>query len=385
MNKGIGSRSPARRCPTAAGPDRVGTERKSRACLADRVIGYTSRVPILPIRTERLDIRMMRPADAESLAAYRNDPEVARHQGWQLPYDASHASEMLADQAHLDDVPPTGWVQLAVERDGVMIGDLAVALVADGRVAEVGYTLAAAHHGHGYATEALGGLVDRLFAASDVHRVVAHLDPGNTPSLRVLERLGFVFEGLARRSELVRGAWVDDLSYSLLREDRIAWVAERPNVTEVSLVELGPTTVGAFSRLAVHRSQEAFVAPMWASFRDALFPEEIDGSPVSPWMRGIVADGEPVGFMMLAAVTPAHPDPYLWRLLVDRRHQRRGVGAAALRQLILHLRAEGSTRLLTSWVEGPGGPAPFYTRLGFRPTGRMIDGEVEAVVDFPTS
>lgn len=328
---------------------------------------------------------MMRPVDSESLTAYRNHPEVARYQGWQLPYNAAQASEMLADQAHLDDVPPTGWVQLAVERNGVMIGDLAVALVADGHVAEVGYTLAAAHHGRGYATEALGGLVDRLFATRDVHRVVAHLDPANTPSLRVLERLGFVVEGLARRAELVRGTWVDDLTYSLLREDRIAWVAERPNVTEVSLVELGPTTVGPFSRLAVHRSQEKFVAPMWASFRDALFPEEIDGAPVVPWMRGIVSDGEPVGFLMLAAVTSAHPDPYLWRFLIDRRHQRRGIGNAALRQLIKHLRSEGCTRLLTSWVEGPGGPAPFYTRLGFRPTGRVIDGEVEAVVEFSTT
>ena len=338
----------------------------------------------MPIHTERLHIRMMRPADSESLTAYRNDPEVARYQGWQLPYTDTQAWEMLAGQAHLDDLPPTGWVQLAVECKGTMIGDLAVNLIADGHVAEVGYTFATAHHGRGYATEALGGLVDALFANSDVHRVVAHLDPANTPSLRVLERLGFVFEGLARRAELVRGTWVDDLSYSLLRDDRLAWVAERPKVMEVSLVELGPTTVGPFSRLAVHRSQEGFVAPMWASFRDALFPEEVDGSPVVPWMRGIVANGEPVGFVMLAAVTPAHPDPYLWRLLIDRKHQRRGVGDATLRQLIQHLRSEGCTRLLTSWVEGHGGPAPFYTRLGFRPTGRVIDGEVEAVVEFAT-
>ena len=102
-------------------------------------------------------------------------------------------------------------------------------------------------------------------------------------------------------------------------------------------------------------------------------------------MRGIVANGEPVGFVMLAAVTPAHPDPYLWRLLIDRKHQRRGVGDATLRQLIQHLRSEGCTRLLTSWVEGPGGPAPFYTRLGFSPTGRVIDGEVEGALEFSTT
>lgn len=328
---------------------------------------------------------MMRPGDAAILVAYRNDPEIARYQGWELPYPASQASEMLADQAHLDDLPPDAWVQLAVEHNGGTVGDLALHISAEGHVAQVGYTFAAAHHGRGFATEALGGLVDALFGATDVHRVVAHLDPANTPSLRVLERLGFVVEGLARRAELIRGTWVDDLSYSLLREDRIAWVAPHPKVTEVSLVELGPTTVGPFSRLAVHRSQEKFVAPMWASFRDALFPEEIDGSPVAPWMRGVVADGEPVGFVMLAAVTPAHPDPYLWRLLIDRRHQRRGVGTAALRLLVQQLRSEGCTRLLTSWVEGRGGPAPFYTSLGFRPTGRVIDGEVEAALEFPTT
>lgn len=328
---------------------------------------------------------MMRPSDAAVLTEYRNHPDVARYQSWELPYPASRASEMLAHQADLDDLPPEDWVQLAVERNGVVIGDVAVSIIAEGRVAQVGYTIAAAHHGRGYATEALGGLVDALFGATEVRRVVANLDPANTPSLRVLERLGFVFEGLARHAELVRGTWVDDLSYSLLREDRREWVAERPKVTEVSLVELGPTTVGPFSRLAVHRSQERFVAPMWASFRDALFPEEIDGSPVVPWMRGITADGEPVGFLMLAAVTPAHPDPYLWRLLIDRRHQRRGIGDAALRQLVQHLHSEGCTRLLTSWVEGRGGPAPFYERLGFEPTGRVIDGEVEGALEFPTT
>lgn len=348
-------------------------------------IGYNSGVGLLPIHTERLVIRMMRPSDAEVLVAYRNDPEVARYQAWDLPYSAAIASAMLDDQAHLDDIPLSEWVQLAIERDGVVIGDLAVCLIADGHVAQIGYTVAADQQGRGCATEAVGGLVDALFTSTAVHRVVANLDPTNTPSLRVLERVGFIFEGLARSAELLRDGWVDDLSYRLLREDRAAWIAERPDVKEVSLVELGPTAVGPFSRLAVHRSQEQFVAPMWASFRDALFPEVIDGAPVVPWMRGIVADGEPVGFVMLAAVTPTHPHPYLWRLLIDRQHQRRGIGRATLRRLVDELRADGCTRLLTSWVEGPGGPAPFYQRLGFQPTGRVIDGEVEAVLEFTTT
>ena len=77
------------------------------------------------------------------------------------------------------------------------------------------------------------------------------------------------------------------------------------------------------------------------SFADALVPEIVDGAPVVPWMRGVEADGELAGFVMLAEVTDAHPEPYLWRLFVDRRHQRRGIGDRVLALVVERLRAEG--------------------------------------------
>lgn len=95
-------------------------------------------------------------------------------------------------------------------------------------------------------------------------------------------------------------------------------------------------------------------------------------------MWGIEADGEAAGFMMIADVTPAHPLPYLWRLLIDRRHQRRGIGRRAVDELIARMRSAGHPGLLVSWVEGLGSPAPFYRRRGFEPTGRIVDGETEA-------
>jgi diamine N-acetyltransferase len=54
------------------------------------------------------------------------------------------------------------------------------------------------------------------------------------------------------------------------------------------------------------------------------------------------------------------------------------VGRAALTILADRLRAEGHRTLMTSWVDAPGGPAPFYRRLGFVPTGEIDDGEVVA-------
>jgi GNAT superfamily N-acetyltransferase len=146
----------------------------------------------------------------------------------------------------------------------------------------------------------------------------------------------------------------------------------------VRLVEITPENVGAVFRLATHRTQERFVATMPWSFTDALIPEVIDGAPVVPWYRAVEADDELVAFVMCAEVTDVHREPYLWRLLVDRRHQRRGIGGRIISLVIDHARDQGATTLLTSWSEGPGGPEPFYRRLGFEPTGEIEDDEIVA-------
>ena len=92
----------------------------------------------------------------------------------------------------------------------------------------------------------------------------------------------------------------------------------------------------------------------------------------------MAADGDLVGFVMLAEPTEVHPEPYLWRLLVDRLHQRRGIGERILDLLVDQCRAWGVDTLMTSWVDGVGSPRGFYERNGFVPTGEIIDGEVEA-------
>ena len=134
--------------------------------------------------------------------------------------------------------------------------------------------------------------------------------------------------------------------------------------------------------LRTHPNQERFVAPMARSFADAMFPDDVNGAPVIPWMRAIEADGELVGFVMTTEVTEHHPEPYLWRLLIDRRHQRRGIGDRVLTMLVTQLRWAGHRSLLVSWHPGPGGPEPFYLARGFVPTGRLDGDEIEARLTF---
>jgi diamine N-acetyltransferase len=66
---------------------------------------------------------------------------------------------------------------------------------------------------------------------------------------------------------------------------------------------------------------------------------------------------------------------FLWRLLIDQRHQRRGYGTAILDRVVEYVRSRGGTELLTSYEAGEGSPGPFYERYGFIPTERFVEGE----------
>jgi RimJ/RimL family protein N-acetyltransferase len=333
----------------------------------------------MELTTQRLRIRMMREADAEIVTGYRNDPDIAALQDWDLPYTLERARTRLAEQASRNDIAPGEWTTLAVEVDGEVAGDVACHLDDHGAIAEIGYTLRGEFQGKGYAREAAAALVDHILTTTSVHRIEASLDPENFASMRVLESLGMVFESLSRRNYFMRQEWYDDMRYAMLREDRAAWLT-RPTAAPalVELTEITPDDAYLWGRVVTHHSQEQFVSPVARSYRDALFPEVVDGAPVVPWLRGVLGDGERVGFVMLAEATAHHPEPFLWRLLVDRMQQRRGIGSMILAALRARLDELGHRSLLTSWHTGAGGPEPFYLRHGFVATGRLVDDEVEA-------
>ncbi len=334
-----------------------------------------------PIRTDRLLIRGFTPEDADALAKRRNDPVVAEYQNWLRPFTDEQAQRLASDVAELGGPTPGEWWMAAIcdPATGEMFGDLALHLDAGGHTAEVGYTLNSEHWGNGYAVEAVEWLVSYVFDELGVTRAVGQLHPDNPASARVLERTGFVFEGHTRSSFWLGDECSDDWIYGQTRDDRERW-KNRPRTPpdDLRLVEITPDTVDTVAALATHKTQERFVAPVSASYGDALFPEVVDGAPVVPWLRAIEADCELVGFVMLAVRTPHHPAPYLWRFLVDRLHQRRGIGGRVLDLIADECRSEGATTLLTSWEPGRGTPEPFYLANGFVPTGQIVDGEIEA-------
>ena len=152
----------------------------------------------------------------------------------------------------------------------------------------------------------------------------------------------------------------------------------------VHLREVTDANRAAVVGLHVAPGQEQFVASVEESIEEAARTPE-----GNPWYRAIYSADEPVGFVMLSwAVKPTADiiGPwFLWRLLVDEGHQRRGIGRAALLQVAELIRAAGATELLTSYHPGDGEPWPFYERFGFRPTGAIDHGEIVLSLDLAGS
>ena len=173
----------------------------------------------LPLTTPRLSIEMMRIQHAASLAEYRSDPDVARYQDWDVPFSIEMAERLVDGQSQFDGPVSDDWVQLAVLREARSIGDVAVGIHDNGQQATIGYSITPAEQGKGFATEAVGAVIGALFNEAHLHRVVAGIDPRNVASRKVLDKLGFRYEGRSERSVLVRGDWVDDDRFALLASE----------------------------------------------------------------------------------------------------------------------------------------------------------------------
>lgn len=89
------------------------------------------------------------------------------------------------------------------------------------RVAGIGYWTRNGARGKGYATEATRALVKYGFRTLALHRIEAHVALDNQPSQRVVQKLGFAREGIAREFEFVNGRFLDHIQYSAM-----AWEPE---------------------------------------------------------------------------------------------------------------------------------------------------------------
>lgn len=140
------------------------------------------------LETDRLILRRYREDDFDVYAAMQADPEVARFLGGVR--DLAGAREHFDKaQAHWRS---KGYGKFAVEEkvSGLMVGRVGPTLHGDEPEIELGWAMARAAWGRGYATEAACTCADWMFRTLALDEIVSFIDPANTASIRVAEKLG---------------------------------------------------------------------------------------------------------------------------------------------------------------------------------------------------
>jgi len=157
---------------------------------------------------------------------------------------------------------------------------------------------------------------------------------------------------------------------------RCSTVSQAPP-TGTHLREIGISNLRAVMALEVTAAQSNFVAGVRSSLQEA---EEAPDA--NPWYRAVYDALTPVGFVMLSDnIPPGNPELlgpyYLWRLLIDKNHQGKRYGTRALDLCIEYVRTRPHAEaLLTSVVQEPGSPLPFYLKYGFHKTGEVVEDEI---------
>lgn len=146
------------------------------------------------LTTPRLLLRTFRRDDLPLYAALNADPRVMRYLGGVLTREASDQMAVWAQERHARE----GTGLLAIERraDGAFMGMCGLHVLHDWYPddIEIGWRLARAFWGQGYATEAASAWIDHGLATLGLPRVISVTDPPNMRSLAVMHRLGMVLD-----------------------------------------------------------------------------------------------------------------------------------------------------------------------------------------------
>jgi ribosomal-protein-alanine N-acetyltransferase len=139
--------------------------------------------------TPSLDLRPFADGDAEAMHRIYSDPVVMRYVATGPAANIAATQRLLNDYAVHQRAHGFSFWGVVERASGMLIGDAGLYRTPAGEV-ELGYTLALAAWGRGYATEAATAWLEAAFGPLGITEVIALAEPDNVASLRVLEKAG---------------------------------------------------------------------------------------------------------------------------------------------------------------------------------------------------
>jgi len=176
----------------------------------------------MQINSERLTLRPLTPADLPHLVEYHGSEERVRYIPWTVRTADDIATWFDRARNYTSIRNEDGHLLLGVEsrEHNRVIGQLNASLLpGENNTASLGYIFSPSVAGQGFATEAVRALVDYLFAAESVHRIVLDIDVRNTQSIKLAQRLGFRLEATHIENDFLKGEWCSMHVFALLSRE----------------------------------------------------------------------------------------------------------------------------------------------------------------------
>lgn len=180
-----------------------------------------TRLPQLPLNTERLSLRGLLIDDLDDVHAYQRLPDVARYL-YRDPQTLERTREVLAQVSALRFAGEGDALVLGIQQRGStrVIGEVILKWTSGpARQAEIGYIFHPSVARRGYATEATRAVIDVAFEHYGFHRVYARLDEENTASAAVCRRLGMRQEARLVENDVRGGVWGTELIFGVLESE----------------------------------------------------------------------------------------------------------------------------------------------------------------------
>jgi [ribosomal protein S5]-alanine N-acetyltransferase len=181
-------------------------------------------MPEVELRTERLHIRPLRREDRDEFIRVR--ALSAEFYGRWFPLENGTAADVFEAELKRAEARAsigTSFRFVGFRATGAMTVFVNLTDIVRGvfQNAYASWSVAADVQRQGYASEAVAALLDFAFRedGAALHRVQANIMPANDPSIRLAERLGFRWEGLALRYLQIAGKWEDHVMYARTREE----------------------------------------------------------------------------------------------------------------------------------------------------------------------
>ena len=168
------------------------------------------------ISSEVITLRPYKESDADDFLGYAGDDQVTRFTRWNTFSCKEEALVYIKDFC----IPHPYCRSVCVNDRSIGFVFIRQESGDDKCRAELGYAIAAKYWGQGVTTRALKmAISDGLRSFPDLVRLQARVDVENKASRRVLEKLGFLKEGVLRKYMYIKGKFIDLVVYSLLSTD----------------------------------------------------------------------------------------------------------------------------------------------------------------------